>query len=160
MKPQHDLRAGEALIRKQHRITAHDGAFWSDVADMLNAAANRYDLVDVTSYRIKLSPRETRELNRQVAMANHYMAAHGLNADGSYNQDGILAMLSGLSLVASDAERLLERIYHDGRYEFHVVDRRGLGGQLIEGWTFSINYEGAGYDLQELAHEVPEVAHA
>lgn len=153
MKPQHDLRAGEALIRHDHKITDHDGAFWSDLADELNSAASRFDLVDVTSARIKLSPRETRELNRQVAMANHYMAAHGLNEDGSYTRSGILAMLSGVSLVAADAERLFERVDAAGRYEFHV-DRRDYGGTLIEGWTFSINYEGDGYDLREEAHEV------
>lgn len=153
MKPQHDLRAGEALIRGQHKITDHDGAFWSDVADMLNSAASRFDLVDVTSARIKLSPRETRDLNRQVAMASHYMAAHGLNEDGSYTRSGILAMLSGVSLVAADAERLFGRVDADGRYEFHV-DSRDISGVLIEGWTFELTREGKGWDIAELAHEV------
>lgn len=158
MKPQHDLRAGEALIRDQHKITAHDGAFWSDVADMLNAAASRFDLFELAT-TMKPSPRETRELSRLVSMANRYMAAWGLNEDGSYNKAGILAMLSGLSLVTGDAERLFGHVKEAGLFEFHV-NRRDLSGALIEGWTFELTAEGAGWEIAELAHEVPEVAHA
>jgi hypothetical protein len=157
MKPQHDLRAGEALIRSQHKITDKDGAFWGDVADQLNAAASRFDLVDVTSARIKLSPRETRELNRQVSMACHYMAAHGLNDDGSYTLAGFTALLSGAGLLATDIERCIASARAEGRLEI-VVDHRDLGGALLEGWKFALVTEGKGFELLELEHEVPERA--
>jgi hypothetical protein len=158
VKPQHDLRAGEALIRAQHKITDHDGSFWSDVAGMLNAAANRFDLFDMAT-TLKVSPRETRELNRLVSMANRYMAAWGLNEDGSYSKAGILAMLSGLSLVPADAERMFAHVEAEGVFGFNVHSR-DPGGVLIERWTFELTREGKGWDIAELAHEVPEVTHA